>query len=117
MSSGVLSASREPVHSSFLSAVIDFNVQWSLISQSATSDPPTFSSVLLAGYVPPFVNSPSACASLPQRGSSSGPTSNGGGNGSRILGQPAAMLAAPTKVAASFIARNTNGDPFSSSFV
>src|SRR5690349_14146577 len=117
MSSGVLSASRVPVHSRLRSAVIDLNDRLSLTSHCATSERPLFSSVLVAGYVPPFLYGPRACASLPQRGSASGPTSTGGGSGSSMLGQPAAWLAAPTKVAASFIDWNTNGEPFSSSLV
>ena len=96
---------------------MDLKERLSLTSHCATSDTPRFSSVLDAGYVPPFVYFPSACASLPQRGSASGPTSTGGGSGSSMFGQPAAWLAAPTKVAASFIDWNTKGEPFSSSLV
>src|SRR5689334_782652 len=117
MSSGVLSASRVPVHFRLRSAVIDLNDRLSFTSHWATSDRPLFSSVLEAGYVPPLRYLPSACASLPQRGSASGPTSTGGGSGSSMFGQPAAWLDAPTKVAASFIDWNTKGEPFSSSLV
>src|ERR1044071_6106327 len=111
MSSGVLSASHVPVHLRLRSAVIDFNDRLSLTSHWATSERPLFSSVLVAGYVPPFLYGPSACASLPQRGSASGPTSTGGGSGSSMFGQPAGRLAGPTEGAASFIEREPNGAP------
>ena len=90
------------------SEVIDLNENASLTSQSTTREVPRFSSVLDARNVPPFPKGPRSCASVPQRGSGNGPTNTGGGNGSIMSGQPAAWLAAPTNVAASFIARIIN---------
>ena len=92
---------------------MDLSVSLSLTFHCATSDPPRLCSVLNAGAVPPLVKGPRYCASLPQRGSASGPTSVGGGSPSRMFGQPALMLATPTNSAASLIDWNTNGEPFS----
>src|SRR5262245_35331666 len=120
MGSGVLSASRAPVQSSSRYAVMDFIVHVSLRLKVRFSEAPRMSVVLYSGKVPLFRYGPAAWKSLAQRGSSIMGTEGwsgrpGGGTAPSVRpGQPASRLATRGKVAASLMAANTSGVPFSS---